>query len=111
MERGHLDDPGSRDQVANGGRGLVVGSFCHDRVVEVEPPCSRGSRRPARDQLVEARRRDQVVEATGLDQVVEAAGRDQVVDASGLDQVVEAAVSRFMAVSLVRRDLPISARE
>jgi hypothetical protein len=91
----------------------VVASFCHDATVGVETPWSRG-RGGRRGQRVEARSRDQVVEAAGLDQVVEARGLDQVVEAAGLDQVVEvveAAERMVMAVSLVRREMPISARE
>jgi len=71
------------DQVAGtGGRGTVVGSFCHD----------------------------QVVDAAGLDQVVDPVRRDQVVDATARDQVVDEE-GVFTSVPLIRVEIPISAPE
>jgi len=78
----------------------VVGSFCHDQVVDAEPL----------DQVVDPASRDQVVEATGRDQVVDAAGRDQVVDATGLDRGT-AATRAFTQIPLARAAIPISAMQ
>ena len=76
----------------------MVGSFCHDQVVDAEP----------RDEVVDAASFDQVVEATGFDQVVDPTRRDQVVEATGRDQVVEAA-GFDQVVDPTRRDQVVDA--
>jgi len=82
LRHDHLGDRETRNLVAGMDRGTVVGSFCHDQVVDAEA----GVRLTA---------------AAGFDQVVDAAGRDQVVDAAGA----------FTTVPLVWGEIPIPAIE